>query len=65
MEDEYLNICLAHQEERCSLLDNLEKEQNIYVSNTPPASRNAKIQKLIAKHRVECFKKRKEEDGKK
>lgn len=31
----------------------------------PPPSRNAKIQKLIAKHVVECFKNRKEEDGKK
>ena len=30
-----------------------------------PPSRNAKIQKLIAKHIFECFEKRKEEDGKK
>ena len=42
-----------------------DTDQNIHVSNTPPPSRNAKIQKLIAKHVVECFKKRKEEDGKK
>ena len=43
-----------------------DTEQNIHVSNTPPPpSRNAKIQKLIAKHVFECFKKRKEKDGKK
>ena len=43
-----------------------DTDQNIHVSNNPPPpSRNAKIQKLIAKHVVECFKKRKEEDGKK
>ena len=76
MEDEYLNICPAHQEERCALQDYLEKEYRISINRmtptkifmfliTPPPSRNAKIQKLIAKHVVECFKKRKEEDGKK
>ena len=78
MEDEYLNICPSHQEERCSLQDYLEKEYRISINRmtstkifmfliTPPPlpSRNAKIQKLIAKHVVECFKKRKEEDGKK
>ena len=43
-----------------------DTDQNIHVSNNPPPpSRNAKIQKLIAKHVVECFKNRKEEDGKK
>ena len=44
-----------------------DTDQNIHVSNNPPPppSRNAKIQKLIAKHVVERFKKRKEEDGKK
>ena len=45
-----------------------DTDQNIHVSNTPPPpppSRNAKIQKLIAKRVVECFEKRKEEDGKK
>ena len=77
MEDEYLNICPAHQEERCSLQDYLEKEYRISINRMtptkifmflitpPPPSRNAKIQKLIAKHVVERFKKRKEEDGKK
>ena len=79
MEDEYLGICPAHQGERCSLLDYLEKEYRISISRmtpnkifmfliTPPPptpSRNAKIQKLIAKHVFECFRKRKEEDGKK
>ena len=77
MEDEYLNTCPAHQEERCSLQDYLEKEYRISINRMtptkifmflippPPPSRNAKIQKLIAKHVVECFKKRKEEDGKK
>ena len=75
MEDEYLNICPAHQEERCSLQDYLEKEYRISINRMtptkifmfliPPPSRNAKIQKLIAKRVVECFKKRKEEDGKK
>ena len=77
MEDEYLSICPAHQGERCSLLDYLEKEYRISKSRMtpnkifmflippPPPSINAKIQKLIAKHVFECFKKRKEEDGKK
>ena len=35
----------------------------MFLINTP--SRNAKIQKLIAKHIFECFEKRKGEDGKK
>ena len=38
--------------------------QNIHVPGKPP-SRNAKIQKLIAKHVFECFEKRKEKDSKK
>ena len=37
----------------------------MFLINPPPPSRNAKIQKLIAKHVFECFRKRKEEDGKK
>ena len=37
----------------------------MFLITPPPPSRNAKIQKLIAKHVVECFKNRKEEDGKK
>ena len=75
MEDEYLNISAAHEKKRCSLQDYLEKEYRISIGRmTPnkvfmfpilPPSGNAKIQKLIAKHVVECFKKRKEEDGKK
>ena len=40
-------------------------QQNIYVSNKPPPSGNAKTQKLIAKHIFECIEKRKGEDGKK
>ena len=76
MEDEYhfLNICPADQEKRCSLLDYLEKECRIKISTMSPnkifmflinpASGNAKILKLIAKHVFECFEKRIEEDGK-
>ena len=65
MEDEYLNICPAYQEERCSLPDYLEKEYRIRISRTtpnkifmfliPPPSGNAKIQKLIAKRVFQCF----------
>ena len=77
MEDEYhfLNICPAYQEKRDSLLDYLEKEYRIRTSRMSPIkifmflinppSRNAKIQKLIAKHVFECFEKRKEKDSKK
>ncbi|XP_068692682.1 uncharacterized protein [Montipora foliosa] len=74
MEDEYhfLNICPAHQEKRCSLLDYLEKEYRIKISRmsrnkifmfliNPPRG-NVKIQKLIAKHIFKCFEKRKGED---
>ena len=76
MEDEYhfLNICLAYQEKRCSLLDYLEKEYRIKISRMSPnrmfmflinpASGNVRIQKLIARHIFECFEKRKGEDGK-
>ena len=77
MEDEYhfLNICAAYQEKRCSSLDYLGKEYRIKISRMSrnkifmllmnPASGNAKIQKLIAKHIFECFEKRKGDDGKK
>ena len=46
-----------------------DTDQNIHVSNTPPPppqppSRNAKIQKLMAKHVVECFKKEKRKTAK-
>ena len=76
----FLNICPAYQEKRCSLLDYLEKGYTIKISrvspnkifmfliNPPPPphpSRNAKIQKLIAKHVFERFEKRKGEDGRK
>ena len=56
MEDEYhfLSICPAYQEERCSLLDYLEKEYRINISRMSPnkifmflintPSGNAKIQ---------------------
>ena len=80
MEGEYLNMCPAYQEKRCSLPDYLEKEYRIRVSRmTPnkifmflipppppqPPSGNAKIQKLIEIRVFQCFKKRKGEDGKK
>ena len=75
MEDEYLNICPAHQEERCSLQDYLEKEYRISISRmtpnkifmfliTPPPAEMLNTLKLIAKHVFECLKKRKEEDKK-
>ena len=73
---EFYGICRAHQEERCSLLDYLEKEYRISISRmisnkvfmfliTPPPAEMLNILKLIAKHVFECLKKRKEEDGKK
>jgi len=77
LEDEYhfLNICPAHQEKPCSLLDYLEKECRIKISRMSPNKRlmflinplsgNVKIQKIIAKHIFDCFEKRKGEDGKK
>ena len=37
----------------------------IFLFLINPASGNAKIQKLIAKHIFECFEKRKGDDGKK
>ena len=71
----FLNICPAYQEERCSLLDYLEKEDRIKIIRMSPkeifmflinrSSGNAKIRKLIAKHIFEWFEKRKGEDGKK
>ena len=67
-------ICPAYQENRCSLLDYLEKEYRIKISRMSPnkifmflinpPSGNVKIQKMIAKHIFECFEKRKGEDGK-
>ena len=76
MEDEchFLNICPAYQEKKMFIL---EKEYRIKISRMSPNkifmflinprnfSRNAKIQKLIAKHIFECFEKRKGEDDKK
>ena len=62
MEDKchFLNMCPAHLEKRCSLLDYLEKEYRIKINGMSPnkifmflinpLSGNAKIQKLIAKH---------------
>ena len=75
MEDEYhfLNICPAYQEKRSSLLDYLENEYRIKISRKSPRifmflknppSGNGRIQKLIAKHILECFEKRKGEDRK-
>ena len=73
--DEYhfLNMCPAHREKRCLLLDYLEKGYRIKLSRMSPnkifmflinpPSGNAKIQELIAKHVFECFEKRKGEDG--
>ena len=70
MEDEYLNICPVHQEERCSLQDYLEKEYRISISRmitnkifmfliTPPPAEMLNTLKLIAKHVFECLKKKK------
>ena len=78
MEDQYVNICPAYQEERCSLPDYLEKEYRLRISrmspnkiflfpNPPPPPRlsaNAKIQKLIAKRVFQCFKKKRGETAK-
>ena len=36
MEDEYLNICPAHEEKRCSLQDYLEKEYRISIGRMTP-----------------------------
>ena len=36
MEDEYLNMCPAYHEERCSLPDYLEKEYRIRISRITP-----------------------------
>ena len=76
MEDEYhfLNMCPTYPEKRSSLLDYVQKEYGIKISRMSPnrivmflinpPSGNLKIQKRIAKHIFECFKKRKGEDGK-
>ena len=77
MENKYhfLIICPAYHDKRCSLLNYLEREYRIKISRMSPnkifmflinpPSRNAKVQKLMAKHVCECFEKRKGEDSRK
>ena len=67
---EFYGICRAHQEERCSLLDYLEKEYRISISRmtpnkifmfliTPPPAEMLKYIKTNSKTRIRMFKKKK------
>ena len=66
---EFYGICRAHQEERCSLLDYLEKEYRISISRmipnkifmfliTPPPAEMLKYIKTNSKTRIRMFKKK-------